>query len=262
MPVALLYHDVVPRGQDDASGFPGPGAARYKLTPDEFREHVESLAANVSAPPLLTFDDGGISGFTRIADLLEEHGWRGHFFITTDFIDTPTFFSRQQIRELNARGHVIGSHSCSHPERMSSCTWEQILREWRGSKVALEDIVGAPVTTASVPGGFHSRKVAQAAAEAGIQILFNSEPTTRIYTIDGCRIVGRYTIYRGTSARSATALAQGSVWLRWRQAFSWKLKKAAKMIGGGAYQRVRERLLACTYRAFVNGNPPNARSAR
>src|SRR5438876_831665 len=106
MAITLLYHDVVPPGQDDASGFPGAGAARYKLTAAEFVDHAAAIARAqagrsltaadlLGAPPgpadlLLTFDDGGVSAFTVIADVLERHGWRGHFFITTDYLDTPT----------------------------------------------------------------------------------------------------------------------------------------------------------------------------
>ncbi len=259
MPVVLLYHDVVAHEHEDTSGFPGPGAARYKLTPDEFRAHLDALAAAVHVPPLilpdvspksganqgwmLTFDDGGASALAPTADLLEAKGWRGHFFITTDVIDTAPFLSKQQLRDLRRRGHVIGSHTCSHPERISSCPWEQMLREWRQSRAALEDILGEPIATASVPGGFYSRAVALAAAEAGINILFNSEPTTRLRTIGGCRVLGRYSIIRGTPAQAAAALARGDSLARLRQALSWNVKKVAKATGGRFYLRLREWLL-------------------
>lgn len=196
MPVTLLYHDVTPANADDLSGFAGPEAARYKLTPDVFSCHLDAVGARVSQPPLIdlsaagrsrtdrdawliTFDDGGLSAVTDIAGQLEQRGWRGWFFIATDFIDTPSFCSRAQLRELHERGHVIGSHSCSHPERISSCSRERLLDEWQRSCDVLSEIIRQPVTTASVPGGFYSRDVARAAAAAGIRVLFNSEPTTR-----------------------------------------------------------------------------------
>src|SRR5258707_1729352 len=185
MPITLLYHDVVDRGADDSSGFPGAGAARYKLTPAEFRDHVQAVRGVLQTPPctvhelrpdedtsargLFTFDDGGRSACTPIADLLDECGWRGHFFITADYLDTPTFVTPAQVRDLHKRGHVIGSHSCSHPRRMSSCTWEELAGEWRRSCAMLADILGEPVKTASVPGGFYSRRVGEAAAHIGIQ---------------------------------------------------------------------------------------------
>jgi peptidoglycan/xylan/chitin deacetylase (PgdA/CDA1 family) len=263
MPLTLLYHDVVPREQSDASGFSGGDAARYKLTPDVFRQHIAALQRIAGSAPalapqvvhfsggkpawLLTFDDGGVTAYDPIADILEANGWRGHFFITVDYIGRPSFVTSEQIRALRRRGHLVGSHSCSHPERMSSCAEAQLVNEWRKSQEILSDIVGEPITTASVPGGFYSRAVARAAAQAGFQILFNSEPTRRAHPVDGCLVLGRYTIYRGMSAERAAALVAGSVWPRWEQAFLWNARKLSKAVGGRLYLRLRKRLLAHAY---------------
>src|SRR5205823_11855730 len=138
-----------------------------------FREHMEAIEDEVQAHPsarrpgnvlellgggagrkqgcLLTFDDGGASAITTIAPMLEEFGWRGHFFITTDYIDAPGFLTREQIRELHRRGHVIGSHSCSHRGRMSSQPAERLVREWGISKEILSGLLGEEVTTGAVP---------------------------------------------------------------------------------------------------------------
>src|SRR5262245_47304812 len=51
------------------------------------------------------------------------------------------------------------------------------------SRELLRDILGESVTVASVPGGYYGRAVAETAAEAGIRVLFNSEPTTRTQTV-------------------------------------------------------------------------------
>ena len=50
--VALDLHDVVADGEPDASGFPGPGAARYELTRDRFRDHLDAIEAAVATRPL------------------------------------------------------------------------------------------------------------------------------------------------------------------------------------------------------------------
>ncbi len=252
MPLALLYHDVVPAGQDDVSGFPGAGAARYKLAPAELAAHLDAIRAAVAPAPgkvplLLTFDDGGASAYDPIAGLLEARGWRGHFFITTDCVGRPGFVTPAQLRELRDRGHVLGSHSCSHPERFSSCSREQLVDEWRRSRAVLADVLGEAVTSGSVPGGFYSRAVAEAASEAGLTLLFTSEPTTRRRTVAGCEIAGRYTVYRGMSARAAAALASGRVLPRLRQAVLWNAKKVAKAVGGRAYLRLRHVLLRRAY---------------
>lgn len=260
MPINLLYHDVTAVGADDASGFAGPEAARYKLTTDEFRCHLDQIVKVATQAPVssvdglgrseadwtITFDDGGVSAAEIIADELEQRGWRGWFFIATDFIGTKAFCTRQQLVDLHQRGHVIASHSCSHPERISNCSEQQLQDEWTRSCAVLADIIGAPVTSASVPGGFYSTAVARAAAQAGIRVLFNSEPTTSEFAVDGCRILGRYNIYRGMSATDATALLTSPV-RRWRQAAFWNAKKAAKTIAGPVYKAVRRRLLRQAY---------------
>ena len=256
--VTLMYHDVVEPGRPEASGFPTPDAHLYKLTRQDFAAHLEAISRTAGAavgttehlrqhsrpPVLLTFDDGGISFFDPIAPMLEQHGWRGHFFISTDFIDTPGFLTRDHVRELRRRGHVIGSHSCSHPLRMAACSVEQLRREWKDSVHLLSSILGEPVAVASVPGGWFAPKVLSTAAEAGIRILFNSEPVTRGFMQEGCLVLGRFSFQDGSPAQQAAALASGDFWPAFRQKLFWDTKKIAKAIGGPAYMRIRERLLA------------------
>ena len=242
--LALMYHDIFDGGAADSSGFPGGAAASYKLETDVFANHLDAIrAVRPQLPLYLTFDDGGSSAL-NIAGLLEERGFKGHFFVTTDYLDTATFMTRDEVRELARRGHVVGSHSCSHPTRMALCTREQMLDEWRRSKATLEDVLGARVDTASVPGGHYSRTVAEAAAEAGIRTLFTSEPTTRSHHVDGCRVHGRYAIQRMHSPTYAAALASGSVVPRTRQFVIWNVKKLGKIVAGDLYLKIRGRLLA------------------
>jgi peptidoglycan/xylan/chitin deacetylase (PgdA/CDA1 family) len=159
---ALLYHDIV-ESDPDASGFAGPAAARYKLTVAQLDDHLNalgaaSLPACITAPELkgaagvgllLTMDDGGVSAM-HLAERIERWEWRGHFFVTTTCIGTPGFLTRAQIRELHERGHVIGSHSHTHPYRISELPAPQLDLEWRRSTDILSDVVSGPIDTASV----------------------------------------------------------------------------------------------------------------
>jgi peptidoglycan/xylan/chitin deacetylase (PgdA/CDA1 family) len=248
MPLALLYHDVVESGSYDSSGFPGAGAARYKLSLGEFRAHLSAITAisATASPPRFTFDDGGSSS-CRIASELERYGWFGDFFVTTDRIGSPGFLDAGQIRDLRTRGHRIGTHSCSHPARMSSCSLEQLDAEWRDSSQRLAEILGEPVTSGSVPGGYYSSRVAEAASRAGLRLLFTSEPTPREWTVADCLVAGRYTIYRGMSARAAAALVLPEPAARIVQAVSWRAKKLAKRLGGPVYIELRSNVLKLLY---------------
>jgi peptidoglycan/xylan/chitin deacetylase (PgdA/CDA1 family) len=261
--VALMYHDVVDSERHERSGFAGADAALYKLTPVGFDAHLAALArvappspmtatellgdsraAARSARPalLLTFDDGGASA-RDIAERLDRYGWRGHFFVAADRIDTPSFVTSAEIRDLHARGHVIGSHSCSHPLRMAACPPSQLLREWQRSVDILAGITGAPVRAASVPGGHYRAVVARMAAEAGLRVLFTSEPTARAREVDGCLVLGRYTVHRWTSAETVAAVAKGSRLPPLRQAVLWNAKKLTKAACGATYVRIRASLL-------------------
>jgi peptidoglycan/xylan/chitin deacetylase (PgdA/CDA1 family) len=257
--LALLYHDVVHDGRFDLSGFQSPDADIYKLSRAEFERHLTAISDNASAPlgtaidllsrqasrppMLLTFDDGGASAL-HIADRLEAHGWTGHFLVTTDYVGTPGFLTAPNLRELVRRGHVVGSHSMSHPARMSSCSAEQLEREWSGSVTWLADALGAPVTVASVPGGYYSRAVAAAASRAGIRVLFNSEPVMRVHEVQGCLIVGRFGVQQGVPSEWIAAVVRGERGPRARRYLHWNAKKLLKTLGGDEWLRLRRRLIA------------------
>lgn len=252
--ISIMYHDVVEPGAEKTSGFSGADADLYKVEIERFKKDLARIAEICDAKKVtesndknaffITFDDGGKSAFTQTIDALEQYGWRGHFFVATDFIGTPTFLSESEIKELDARGHVVGSHSASHPLRMASLSNDELRREWKTSVEKLSDILKKRVTIASVPGGHFSKAVAVAASEAGIETLFTSEPTTRIYQIGATKIFGRYTIQRTTPTETVAAIANGDVNPRLRQYLFWNSKKILKKIGGENYLKIRKRLLA------------------
>lgn len=253
--IVLEYHDVV-HGDFSGSGFPGVAADSYKLAAADFEAHLAALVGvpatvggdvralgdgHTSPPVVLTFDDGGV-GACGAADLLERRGWLGHFFVTTERIGTPGFLTTAQLRDLEGRGHVIGSHSHSHPPRMARLTPDEARGEWIRSRAILSDVLGHAVDVASVPGGFYGRFVAVAAAAAGIRWLFTSEPVTAVALVDGCHVLGRYTLRRTSSPASVRALAGRPPTARARQWAVWNAKKVVKAVTGDAYLHLRASL--------------------
>jgi len=250
-----MYHDVV---QEDsrASGFPSEGAAPYKLGWTTFRLHLERIGQCLDAPSvagdligsnagsprwLLTFDDGGASA-VEIGDELARRGWRGHFYVTTGELGTEGFLDEDAVAGLHSMGHVIGSHTVTHPARMSALSFAEALAEWETSVGRLSEIVGSTVLTGSVPGGYYSRMIAQAARQSGIQVLFNSEPVRTTRIVEGLVVVGRYAVRRDTTAEEAAAAAVGktSVWMR--QYAAWNARKPLKRLAGAHYTRARRAL--------------------
>ena len=234
-----MYHDVV-EGSSDV----------YAVTPDSFREQLDAVGRAPGTMDelrdgdwLITFDDGGSSALA-VGEELARRSWRGHFFIATDLIGHHGYLDWDGVRAVAGMGHVIGSHSRSHPDRMAACSRDQLMAEWTGSAEVLARELGAPVTCASVPGGLYSHEVGRTAAAAGYTSLFNSLPTQRPGSIDGCTLIGRYAIRRDTGTAEVAAVAAGRA-LPWaRQRAAWNLRGAAKKIAGPRYEGLRRALLA------------------
>ena len=248
-----MYHDVC--DADELSGFDGADAQLYKVSSSQFARHLGLIVESATEVSLvnrwdqrslgvfLTFDDGGSSAI-KAAEQLESRGWRGHFFVTTGRIGSPGFVTKQQIVELDARGHVVGTHSHTHPLRMGGLSKGEILDEWRESCGILGEILGKEVKVGSVPGGMYSRAVGDAAARCGIEFLFTSEPKISTNRLGSCLILGRYTVGSRTSAQLVSALAAGKFGPRVFQSVVWNAKKPAKLIGGARFLQFRKWILA------------------
>ncbi|MDE3197386.1 MAG: polysaccharide deacetylase family protein [Acidobacteriota bacterium] len=255
--ISLGYHNISgPEGCPQVRAL--PQASHYAVARRDFRAHLDAMDLNYAlcaslmesnaewsdpVPLFITFDDGISGSYLHGAAELERVGWRGHFFITTDWLDRPGFMTKEQVRDLYARGHVIGSHTCSHPERMSKLTRTELIREWRDSCRKLSDVLGAQIETASVANGYCSRAVVQAAALGGIRALFTSEPVTRVKKADDCLVLGRYAVFHDSSAARVAGIAAGATLPRLQQVLAWRARAAAKSVLGSGYFYVRNWLL-------------------
>jgi peptidoglycan/xylan/chitin deacetylase (PgdA/CDA1 family) len=279
--VSLLFHDVYAADPRE-SGFASPAADRYKLSVGQFDAQLAGLAQvradapvlvdrsieltggpkvagglratgglkasgyrdGTDHPYLITVDDGGVSYYTVVADRLEARGWLGHCFVSTDAIGTRGFLTASQLRELDTRGHVIGSHSASHPARFSACEAAHMRQEWTRSRMVLEDLLGHEVHTASVPGGYYSRRVARSARDAGLRVVFTSEPITASHDEDGILVIGRFTLRRGHPTDRAGRLAGREPWARYQEWASWRAKGVVKPLLGPLYSPAADWVLS------------------
>ena len=194
-----MYHCVLSE-RCQLSGFQNKSANEYKLFVDDFVSQLKYLKGK-NHRFNLTFDDGGSSFYHVIADLLEENGYIGIFFVTTSFIGNPGFLTVKELRELRKRGHIIGSHSHSHFNDMTVLNWDLAKAEWINSINLLETWLGERVLTASIPNGYSSKMVEKSAKSAGIQYLYDSKPTTEIRNHDGMTVNGRFVVKKGDDLR-------------------------------------------------------------
>jgi peptidoglycan/xylan/chitin deacetylase (PgdA/CDA1 family) len=221
----LAFHEVT--DLPTTTGFQRPGAVPFTLSRAAFARALEQIAlgpvnpalvstVDLAAPGrhvLLTFDDGGKSALDA-ADALSQRGWRGHFFVVTSLIGTRTFLGKDDIRRLHDAGHMIGSHSATHPDIFRELPARRMREEWRDSANRLADLLGVPCRSASVPGGEISRAVLESAAETGFDFLFTVEPDLRPRHLQACWILGRCLIKARMPAGHINALVNFQGWQR------------------------------------------------
>jgi hypothetical protein len=243
---AFVYHDIL----DDAeSGFQRPAAMQYKHTLSAFCDHLDRIASSAMVSELvpqidfakggrhlvLTFDDGGKSA-VRISEILYARGWKAHFFVITTRIGNRGFLDVHDIQHIRRCGHIIGSHSHTHPDIFKAQPFAKMLEEWRTSCDRISQMLSEPCLIASVPGGDISRKVLESAGQAGIQYLFTSEPVLTPRRFGGAWILGRACPKAGIAARRVERLAQFDA-RSWRRDLTvHRLKLLARMVAPPLYQ--------------------------
>jgi peptidoglycan/xylan/chitin deacetylase (PgdA/CDA1 family) len=222
---SILYHDVVDNPKD--SGFQRPSAIPYKHTLFEFGQNLDRIAKSPVTPGLvfdidfvrpgrhllLTFDDGGKSAL-YVNDELCKRNWKAHFFITTSLIGNRTFLDANGVRYLRSCGHIIGSHSHTHPDIFKDIPFHKMMEEWAISCDILSQMLGNPCITASAPGGDVSAKVLRSANAAGIRYLFTSDPSLTPHKEGNCWILGRVCPKAGSSLSRVEEFVQFRGWAR------------------------------------------------
>ena len=230
-----MFHDIV-KSDDLTSGFQNESAFQYKVEVGRFEELVRALAERNDV--IFSFDDGGISFLTDAAPILEKYGKKGLFFISTMFIGTKGFLTKEQVRELESRGHIVGSHSHSHPHNMAALTDAEIDEEWRESCAVLQDILGHEVKCASIPNGYGSKSIYRSVRKAGFTELYTSVPTTKTTQKGGLTTIGRYVVHRDMKTEDVVLLATDVA--RQRKMYRrWQVLEQAKKVLGGNYDRVK-----------------------
>ncbi len=236
--VNLMYHDIV-TSSDKSSGFQNESAFQYKVEKTAFEEQIKALQGK---DVVFTFDDGGESFINVAAPILEKYGFKGVFFIATDSIGTPGFLDAIQIKELDTRGHIIGSHSSSHPHNMSLLSDAEIEREWGASITVLEKILCHKVEIASIPNGYSSSIIIEKAKSAGIRYLYTSTPSDREVQIGEMHIIGRYVIHDKMTTDDVVGIVN-SGYVRKMKYLKWGVLEVLKGLLGSKYDRVKSQFV-------------------
>jgi peptidoglycan/xylan/chitin deacetylase (PgdA/CDA1 family) len=186
----LCYHAVSP-------SWP----AALSVTPEALERQLGELARRgyrgarltdtISSAPdgrvvAITFDDNYRSVLEIAKPLLDRHGYVATLYVPTDWpgdprpmrwngidiwLDTPheremMSLTWQELRELDAAGWEIGSHTCSHPH-LPELDDAALDYELRASKERIEKELGSPCTSLAYPYGDVDGRVVDATRRAG-----------------------------------------------------------------------------------------------
>lgn len=234
--IVLMYHCVYCNDYGE-SGFQSGNAWQYKVNLTDFESQVKAVAEYCSRCKIdknhieFTFDDGGVSFSEYIAPILEKYGYKGVFYISTKYINTKGFLSSNQILELSKRGHIIGSHTHSHPVNIGKMSKEQILEEWIESIKILENITNTKIDRGSIPNGNGCSLVYEMAEKTGIKVLDTSIPAISIPNYNNMQIRGRFVIHNKTKVFDVIRLISNPnkrrvMYLKW-----WILSKIKRLLG-------------------------------
>lgn len=246
-PPMLTYHEI---GKVRAHG-------AYSISRSQFEEHlmmaakVERTDSRPCGSIQFTFDDGHVSNYEHAGPCLEDYGRRGIFFVVSSFIGVRSdFMTWEQVRELSELGHFIQSHTWSHP-LLTHCDDRELDYELVRSRSEIEDQLGKPVKALGIPGGRWDRRVLNAAARAGYEQVFVSNPFVKPQNIHNVDLCGRLTVKHSMSSKLLMSLLRG----RGPHKLGFSARYAAKeifrmVVGDGMYGRL--------WSALENSAPPDS----
>lgn len=235
-----MYHDVFSRTPSES----GLASDMYKINVDLFERQIIKvceLEKSYSGSIILTFDDGGSSFYSPISKILDKYSLKGYFFIATKYIGTTGFLTKEQIADIDKRGHYIGSHSYSHPENITTFSDEEMCEEWTRSVTDLEEIVGHKVIIASIPNGYQSNRVLEAIRKANIIDVFTSKPTCKQRQYKEITLNGRFVVLDGMTEDDMVNLISSNK-KKQLLLLKWRLLNVVKLIFGNKYEVVKQKI--------------------
>lgn len=192
---------------------------------------------------VLTFDGCRSAdwAYTQVLPLLQSHGYPAFFFLTTSLIGGPRYLTASQVRELASLGMTIGSHSHTHPT-LTRVSPPELRQELKKSKEVLEDILGEPISSISIPDGPYNQAVLDAAREAGYRQVFTSawgfNRTDGALSSKDFLVLRRFCISRATSFNEFQRIVNGQG--TWLITSKYRLKEGVKrLLGERAYRWLR-----------------------
>ncbi|MCG8668819.1 MAG: polysaccharide deacetylase family protein [Pseudomonadales bacterium] len=249
--VSLMYHAIY-QGQEELDLIPMEERP-YSVSIETFKEHL-ALLKSKQIPVVLnpedtktagklavqiTFDDGDAGWFKHALPALEEHGYKGVFFTTSDLIDSrDDFCDWEQIKCLADAGMSVQSHGRTH-RFLSDLSESDCREEYQSSKARLEEATGVTVTDISFPGGRHNQDTVSIGRKAGYRHFYTSKVGINGNNDLNSGMVKRFEVRASTTISQFENLVTGNLlYIRKLELISGIKNLIKKLLGNGFYHQV------------------------
>jgi peptidoglycan/xylan/chitin deacetylase (PgdA/CDA1 family) len=128
-------------------------------------------------PVVLTFDDGYLDLYTTAYPILKAHHFKAVAYIVSGFVNESRYVTSAMVREMDANGIEIGSHTVTHPNLARTPSF-LVAYQVQASKKWLEQLLGKPVVDFAYPSGKYSVAVELALAHAGYSTAVTEDEST------------------------------------------------------------------------------------
>ena len=142
------------------------------ITPDELYAGLNGELELPEKPVLITFDDGYIDNYTNAFPILKKYGLHATVFVIPAFTSVnPGYMTWEQLKEMEANGITVESHTLTHP-KLEELPDDEIRSELLNSKSLLEQNLGHPIEFLAYPTGTYNLHIAGIAQAAGYKGAF------------------------------------------------------------------------------------------
>lgn len=159
----------------------------HTIGPDAYLDHLTRGTVLPEKPVLLTFDDSQGSQITEALPQLKKRKMTGTFFAMTVVLGNPGWFTRDDLKKLDAEGMTVAAHTWDHHrvDQYSGKDWKIQLEQPRA---LLEKVVGKPVDHFAYPYGAWNSAALPHVKAAGYKTGFQladrrPDPVSPLYTL-------------------------------------------------------------------------------
>ena len=168
----------------------------HAILPDQLMDYLQYGKPLPSKPFMITFDDTDETQYNVGLPVLEKYGFKGVFFIMTVSINRPRYMSKEQIKTLSDKGHVIASHTWDHHnvKKYTDPDWPVQLEK---PARQLETITGKKIEYFAYPFGLWNPEaiphLKTFAMKAAFQLADKRDPSDPLHSIRRMIVPGVWT---------------------------------------------------------------------